>query len=520
VPALILVLCAAPALAGFFSYLPAAKRLPAAFPAPVVGAAAAVLAAAGLGIARMSGAEATLGIGPEVVLAADGLAVIVALVVGTVGLTVMSYASTNLQGDQVSSRFFAAGGVVLSATQVMALGARPSVLVAGWVITSIAVVFLVGFRRDAGGVRAARRTGSALLVGDVALLGALGAVLVGIGYPAFADLAGASADLRASSIALPFGAELGVAALVGGLLVVAAAVRAGQQLAPAWLPLTVEAPTPVSALLHAGVVNAGAVLLIRFSPVFADEAVVAWLLVAVTTVTIVAVTAAVRSRPDVKGALALSTSAQMGFMLLAIGVGAPAAALAHLAGHAFYKSERFLSAGGAVVAARTARLHRPTGPAPLHAAAGWALAGSGALLVLAIALLLDPAAMHGAGGWLLGVTGTAAIAVGLASWLARSPYSLVVSSAIGLTVGGAGFVALVAGASIAEAGLGPVEGGGWASAPLSLALLALALVASAALRGNARTSPPLTAALGRTAHPGRPQAPARDGAPSLVRSAW
>ncbi len=135
--------------------------------------------------------------------------------------------------------------------------------------------------------------------------------------------------------------------IVPSLLALGGIVRSALVPAWRWLPLTAEAPSPVSALLHAGVVNGMGLLAILWWPVFAGAPAVLLALVVVGTITAVLGTAAMRVRPDVKGRLASSTSAQMGYMTVQIGLGLPALAMLHLIGHGFYKAWLFLRAGGA-----------------------------------------------------------------------------------------------------------------------------------------------------------------------------
>jgi NAD(P)H-quinone oxidoreductase subunit 5 len=137
-----------------------------------------------------------------------------------------------------------------------------------------------------------------------------------------------------------------------------------------------EAPTPVSALLHAGVVNLGGFVLIRLAPLVAEVPLAAGLLVAAGAFTAVVAALVMSTRISIKVALAWSTCAQMGFMLLQCGLGLWEMALLHLVAHSLYKAHAFLAAGGVVRRAQVAQL------APASAAPGVAplLAGTAASL--------------------------------------------------------------------------------------------------------------------------------------------
>ena len=137
---------------------------------------------------------------------------------------------------------------------------------------------------------------------------------------------------------------------------VAALARCAQGPFGPWLPGTVAAPTPVSALLHAGFVNGGGILLIRTGAIASSSAVAMVVAFAVAAATAVVATAIMAQRSDVKSELAYSTMGQMGFMVAECAVGAFGAGVVHLIGHALYKATLFLGSG--------AQMPRPGGVAP------------------------------------------------------------------------------------------------------------------------------------------------------------
>ena len=204
--------------------------------------------------------------------------------------------------------------------------------------------------------------------------------------------------------------------MVAVLMVVAALARASQVPLPMWLPGTLSAPTPTSALLHAGVVNAGAILLLRSLDLVAAAPAAMWLLAIASLVTIAASLAALRTRRDVKGALAVSTSAQMGFMLLAIAVGAPLAALTHLVGHTLYKSARFLGVGDAIGASVRRRSYAPS-------VAGWpqGFRVASSVVIGVAAGGLAALVFHGAEAWMVGGALAATAGIACWAWLGRVP---------------------------------------------------------------------------------------------------
>ncbi|EQC46958.1 proton-conducting transporter membrane subunit [Bacteriovorax sp. DB6_IX] len=132
-----------------------------------------------------------------------------------------------------------------------------------------------------------------------------------------------------------------------------------------WLPNTMGAPTPVSAIMHAGIINAGGYLVIRMSPLLSQSPTVLILLAFVGSATTFWATVVMFTQTSIKKNLAYSTIAQMGFMMFQCGVGAYSVAIIHIVGHAFYKAYAFLNSGSAVEIGRVSRyfpknMKRPT----------------------------------------------------------------------------------------------------------------------------------------------------------------
>lgn len=277
-------------------------------------------------------------------LMADRVGAILLLLTSLVGLIVQSFASRSLAGDPRATRFHVLAAVLASTTSLVGVAATGSGLLVAWVTTSVTLVVLLGHKAPwPAAVRSQRLTARTFLVGDAALLIGMLAAIVAIGDFDLRAIGAEAAALEAESIG-----SLSLVTVVAICLVIAGIARSALVPLHAWLPSTLAAPTPVSALLHAGVINGAGVLLIRFSPVFASSAGAMALAFAIGAVTALFATAIMLVRTDVKGGLVWSTSGQMGFMVVQLGVGAFAAALFHIVGHALYKAAMFLGAGGAI----------------------------------------------------------------------------------------------------------------------------------------------------------------------------
>lgn len=325
--------------------------------APATGALLTVLRGGTLRQAAVVGPALTALVGAAALAGApiapvDAVGGLMLLLVGGLSATVQSYALRQLAFAQGGAQTTALLGIAASGTAVFVTAGPLAVVAAGWTVAGVGFLgALAAHRHLPSGRDALRRAVIAFAVADVALWA--GVVL---------DATGAQA-----------GSTAGHAVAV--LFVVAAAARAAQLPLHGWLVTTVAAPAPVCAFLHAGVVNAGGVLLLRQQDILTASTPAMALAIAIGAVTMFSAAIAMAVRSDVKGMLACSTSAQMGFMLMTCGLGAWAATIIHIVGHAMYKAAGFLGAGGAI--ADHAR--RRTVPAPpaarTHAAVQGLLAG-------------------------------------------------------------------------------------------------------------------------------------------------
>ncbi len=269
------------------------------------------------------------------VIALGGTSALLLAFVAVLGWLIGTYAVTNLRGQPRLTRFAGWYVVAVLALALMVTGASLALVAAGWTVSGLAAAALVGHAGTPAARRAARYVRRHLLVGDAflwtgVLVGAV--VLPGLVRSDLGD--GRLDPVAATVVAVP--------------LALAGVVRSALAPAHRWLPETAEAPSPVSALLHAGVVNGAGVIVILHWPLF-HAAPAALLLLLVAGLASVALgTWAARLRADVKGRLACSTTAQMGYLSLQLGLGLPGAALLHLVGHGSYKAWLFLRAGGAV----------------------------------------------------------------------------------------------------------------------------------------------------------------------------
>jgi len=269
---------------------------------------------------------------------AFGLAVAIAGLTLFVGLIVVLFSRRHMRADPRTAAYYATIGALVASVLACVTTGNLAVFVAAWVISGVALTRLIG---HAGGLAEAglamRRAAVSFALGDTALAGAL-AIL---GWHAASWQIGVA---LAETARLP----APLALLAALLLVAAAAARCALPPFAGWLLSSMTAPTPVSALMHAGLVNAGGFLLIRFAPVLEGAPLARFAAVALGLVAALYGLGIMAVRPDIKRALAGSTVSQMGFMILSCGLGAYAAALWHILAHGLFKAWLFLGSGSAI----------------------------------------------------------------------------------------------------------------------------------------------------------------------------
>jgi len=398
------------------------------------GQAGAIAAGAGflgsLVLAAWSGRGVSVAL-PGAEFSVDRLSAVLLLLIFGVSAIVQAFAVRYLAGDPRQSWFVAGAGLLTAASAGLATASTLVALAVCWTLAGVALCLLLGTYWHLPAARdGVRRTATAFVIGDLALWAAVLAATATWG----------TVDLRG-----PGQFDGPLVPVLGLLVVVAALSRSAQVPFHRWLPATLAAPTPVSALLHAGVVNAGGILLIRMAPLAADDLARA-LTIAAGAATMVYGATIMLVKPDVKGALAHSTTAQMGFMILTCGLGLWAAAVIHLVAHGFYKATLFLSSGSAVASSRR---HEALPPAAqpsrgqLVANVAAAVAVPAAALAVALAAVPAASAHHASEQALLAfawVTGAAATW----GWLRRSQgLGAVIRAAAFLTPAAIAYVAII-----------------------------------------------------------------------------
>lgn len=275
----------------------------------------------------------------------DKLGLTAALLVSLLGWVITNFASRYLQGEPDQARFVRAMLFTLAAVSLLVLSRNLAVIVLAWTGTSIGLHFLLTHYRERKAAQVvAHKKFLVSRLAEVCLVMAL--VLV---YQTTGSLELDKLDAYiGSTTALP-----GMLHWAAVLFALAAILKSAQLPLHGWLIQVMEAPTPVSALLHAGVVNMGGFVLIRLAGLLSLAPAAQALLVLAGSITAVLASLVMMTRISIKVRLAWSTCAQMGFMLMEVGLGLYELALLHLVAHSLYKAHAFLSAGDAVRVARS-----------------------------------------------------------------------------------------------------------------------------------------------------------------------
>ena len=367
------------------------QRRPGLLPRLAEGAALTGLGLAVIGLGQLGTAGvSTVSVGAGAGLLAfrlDAVSASMTLLVSFVGWVVVRYARTYLDGEAREGAFHGLLLATLAAVLVLVQAGSLGVLVLAFLAVGLGLRQLLLFypnRPEAR--RAAAKFSLVWGAGDIALMLAAGILWVAFGTT---DLLALGA---AAQSGLPLAAKVAVA-----LIVLTAALKTATFPLHGWLTEVMEAPTPVSALLHAGIINAGGFLLIRMADVVQASPGAMAALVMLGGFTALFGAAVMLTQSAVKTALAWSTVAQMGFMLLQCGLGLWPLALLHIVAHSLYKAHAFLSSGTAVRA--VAAIRRP-GPVAAPGIGAVAKAFAAALMLYALvamgfALIAGPKSAQG-----------------------------------------------------------------------------------------------------------------------------
>ncbi|MEM9587950.1 MAG: proton-conducting transporter membrane subunit, partial [Planctomycetota bacterium] len=294
-----------------------------------------------------------MGSGPfELSFYLDGVASLMLILVGLVGWVICRFSVRYLDGEADQGKYYRFTAFTLGSVSLMVVSGNLLLFVATWVMTSLGLHRLLLHYGDRPAAKQAAWMKFVISrIGDASLLVAVVLIYQQLKTLDFASWMEATASTGADS-----SIELQIASF---LLVLGAITKSAQLPFHSWLPQTMETPTPVSALMHAGIVNAGGYLIIRASSIVSLSPTAMTVLAVIGGVTACFGAVVMTTQNSIKKSLAYSTVAQMGFMMLQCGLGAFSAAMLHILAHSLYKAHAFLTSGNVLNDRRATAVETP-----------------------------------------------------------------------------------------------------------------------------------------------------------------
>ena len=281
---------------------------------------------------------------PSIGFHLDALSICMMVVVTVVGFLIHLYSVGYMSGDEGFSRFFAYMNLFVASMLTLVLADNLLLLYLGWEGVGLCSFLLIGFwYKEPENVKAATKAFLITRIGDTSMVIGLFLLFNSLGTLQIQDLIVHASQQWAIGSTVP---ALAAALLLGG-----AVGKSAQIPLQTWLPDAMAGPTPVSALIHAAtMVTAGVYLIARMNALFILAPVVQSAVAIVGLVTLLLAGFSALTQTDIKRVLAYSTISQIGYMFLALGVGAWSAAIFHFVTHAFFKALLFLAAGSIILA--------------------------------------------------------------------------------------------------------------------------------------------------------------------------
>ena len=267
-----------------------------------------------------------------------GLNLVLALLITFVSAVVHSYSIRYMAGDRLYNRYFLFLFLITIAAYLMVTTDQIWMLGLGWIMSNILLIVLMLHKSEwKAAKQAAVVSGINLAVGSLALLSGIYLLANNTKSTSIKVVLEGAQSLDSTQLAIAL-----------GLIMLAALIQSAQWPFHKWLLSSLNSPTPVSALMHAGLINGGGILLAIFSPLYLKQS--GWLMAffVVGAITALLATYWKLVQNSIKRMLACSTMAQMGFMMMQCGLGFYSAAVVHLCWHGLFKAYLFLSSGSAV----------------------------------------------------------------------------------------------------------------------------------------------------------------------------
>ena len=281
----------------------------------------------------------------------DRLSAVMMVLISGVGTVIYTYSIGHMYQDLHDRRFLALIGFTVSALLCMVSSVNLIMLFLLWQVISCLLYLLAHNHAHEATREGAVRTFTLLRVGDVTFLSGIVLAYQLYGTLEFQPLFAKAAESPVLLTPWP-GIQISGTTVITLLLFIGAMSKSAQFPLFIWLPGYLYAPTPATALLHAGIINAGGFLINRLAPLFGLSSTTLHVALVVGTLTAILGATMMLTQNDIKNTLGFSTIGQMGYMIMECGLGAFSLAVFHLIAHGLFKATMFLNSGNVIHKAR------------------------------------------------------------------------------------------------------------------------------------------------------------------------
>jgi len=280
----------------------------------------------------------------------DSLSILMLNMIALLSFIIIKFSGNYLDGDDRQGAFIGRLAATIGSVQLLVLSGNLAILFISWVLTSISLHrLLVFYPNRPGAIISARKKFILARLSDTFLLAAV--ILL------YNEFHTGNLEAIFSAIKITYNSNSSTTTLEYAALALAfaAIIKSAQFPFHGWIVEVMETPTPVSALLHAGLLNAGPFLIVRMAFIINESNYTQTLLIITGAFTALFASIVYLTQTSVKTALGYSSVAHMGFSLLTCGLGVYSATMLHLVAHSFYKAHAFLSSGSAIEVVRSSK---------------------------------------------------------------------------------------------------------------------------------------------------------------------
>jgi NADH-quinone oxidoreductase subunit L len=279
----------------------------------------------------------------SVAFMADRLSVVMISFITFIGTLIHIYAAGYMKDDEAYGKFFSYFNLFMGSMLLLVLADNPIMMFVGWELVGLSSYLLIGFyHQDADNIKAANKAFILNRVGDFGFIMALSLLFISLSGNGF------TFDEIQANINI---IEPEMLSLIGILLFIGAMGKSAQIPLYVWLPDAMAGPTPVSALIHAAtMVTAGVYMVARYSFLYVEIPDVGIFIASIGAASALFAAIIASYQSDIKKILAYSTMSQLGYMFIAVGLGAYSSGIFHVFTHAFFKALLFMGAGAVIIA--------------------------------------------------------------------------------------------------------------------------------------------------------------------------